>query len=335
MAAVGNTNPTLLDVASRSEGGKIAKTIIELLAETNEIIQDATAIEGNDGEGHKTTIRSGLPTATWRQLNYGVQPSKSKTVQVRDACGMLEAYAEVDKALADLNGNTAEFRLSEDSAFLEAMNQGFVDAFFYGNTTINPERFMGLAPRYNSLSAENGGNIVSGLGNANTNTSIWLKVWGPNTSHLIYPKGSKAGIQHTDKGQVTKENAGGVTGALMEMYRSHYKWDVGYTLRDWRYVARGANIDVEDLTPDATGGSANVINIMVQMIGKIPNLSRGRPVFYCNRDIHTFLLLQLINKGNAHVTMQEIVKGQPMVLHFMGIPVRRCDAILNTEATVS
>ncbi len=34
-------------------------------------------------------------------------------------CGMLETYSEIDKALADLNGNTAAYRLSEDRAFLE------------------------------------------------------------------------------------------------------------------------------------------------------------------------------------------------------------------------
>lgn len=64
-------------------------------------------VEGNLPTGHKTTIRSGLPSATWRLLNYGVQPSKSTTVQVTDSVGMLETYAEVDKSLADLNGNTA------------------------------------------------------------------------------------------------------------------------------------------------------------------------------------------------------------------------------------
>jgi hypothetical protein len=47
------------------------------------------------------------------QLNYGVASSKSRTAQVTDSCGMLEAYAEIDKALADLNGNSAAFRLSE------------------------------------------------------------------------------------------------------------------------------------------------------------------------------------------------------------------------------
>ena len=62
-------------------------------------------------------MRTGLPTATWRQLNYGVPSSKSATVQVRDATGMLETYAKIDKALADLSGNSAAWRMSEGNAF--------------------------------------------------------------------------------------------------------------------------------------------------------------------------------------------------------------------------
>lgn len=51
-------------------------------------------------------------------------------MQVTDGIGMLETYAEIDKSLADLNGNTAEFRLSEDRAFLEAMNQQMAQTLF-------------------------------------------------------------------------------------------------------------------------------------------------------------------------------------------------------------
>ena len=51
-------------------------------------------------------------------------------MQVTDSIGMLETYAEVDKSLADLNGNTDEFRLSEDRAFIEAMNQAMAQTLF-------------------------------------------------------------------------------------------------------------------------------------------------------------------------------------------------------------
>lgn len=329
MAAVESKYPTLIDVAQRLDPDGKVSAVAELLNETNEVLDDAVFLEANDGTGHKTTIRSGLPSATWRQLNYGVQPTKSTTVQIKDSCGMLEAYAEIDKSLADLNGNAAAFRMSEDRAFIEGMNQGFVDTLIYGNTATNPERFMGLAPRYNSLSAENASNIISGSGSGSDNTSVWLVVWGPNTVHGIYPKGSKAGLQHNDKGQVTLEDA---AGGKYEGYRTHYKWDCGLTLRDWRYVVRIANIDVSDLTATAATG-ANLMDLMIQALEIVPNLSMGKPVFYCNRTVKSFLRRQMLNKSNVHLNMSEVAGKH--VMGFDGVPVKKCDAILSNEAAVS
>ena len=121
---------TLQDIARREDpNGKIDK-IVEMLTQTNEVLQDMHWQEGNLTTGHKTTIRTGLPDVAWRLLNYGVKDSKSTPAQITDTCGMLEGYAEIDKKLADLNGNTAEFRLSEDRAFLESMNQEFTRALF-------------------------------------------------------------------------------------------------------------------------------------------------------------------------------------------------------------
>ena len=145
--------PTLADHAKRMDpDGKIDK-VAELLTQTNEILSDMVIKEANQPTSHRSTIRTGLPNAAWRLLNYGVPQSKSKTQQVTDNMGMLETYAEVDKALADLNGNSSGWRLSEERAFIEGINQNMASTLFYGDSSVNPERFMGLAPRYNALSA--------------------------------------------------------------------------------------------------------------------------------------------------------------------------------------
>ena len=330
MAVLSTTNPTLADVAKRYDADGKIDTIVELLSETNEVLDDMTFLEGNLPTGHKTTVRSGLPSSTWRKLNYGVQPSKSTTVQITDTAGMLEAYAEVDKALADLNGNTASFRLSEDRAFLESMNQTMANTLFYGDTGTDPEKFMGLGPRYNSLSAESGDNIIVGGGSGSDNTSIWLVCWGPNTCHGIYPKGSQAGLKHQDLGEVTLEDA---ASGKYQGYRTHYKWDIGMSLRDWRYVVRIPNIDVSDLTKDASGSSAALVDLMVQAVEKLPNVNLGRAVFYGNRTISSILRRQITNTSNVRLSMDEVAGKR--VMSFDGIPFRRNDAILNTEATIS
>jgi hypothetical protein len=333
MATLSVVNPTLLDLAKISDpDGKVA-TVVEILNQNNEILDDMSWQEGNLPTGHRTTIRSGLPAPTWRKLYGGVQPNKGTTVQVTDSCGMLEAYAEVDKALADLNGNTAAYRLSEDRAHIEGMNQELSSVLFLGNETIDPEKFTGFGPRYNSLSAANAENIIDGLGVGTDNTSIWLVVWGPNTVHGIIPKNSKAGIQVEDKGQVTIESIDGA-GGRMEAYRSHYRWDAGLTLRDWRYVVRICNIDKSNLNKDSvTGSSADIVDLMVRAIEMVPNLNMGRPVFYTSRAIRSMLRRQITFKTvNSTITLETVAGRKVTMLD--GIPVRRVDVLAADEARI-
>lgn len=337
MTTLSTIHPTLLDVTKRLDPNGKIDMIAEILNETNEILDDAVWLEGNLPTGHRTTIRSGLPTPTWRKLYGGVQPTKSRTVQVTDACGMLEAYAEVDKALADLNGNTAAFRLSEDRAHIEGMSQEIADTLFYGNEATEPEAFTGFGPRFNDQSAENGGNILTDAAtpDGSDNSSIWLVVWGANTAHMIYPKGSKAGLQMEDKGQVTIEDVDG-NGGRMEAYRSHYRWDAGLTVRDWRYVVR-INIDAEDLVKNAATGP-DLIDLLSQAVELVPNINAGRPVFYCNRTIRGFIRRQIMNKTvNSTLSIEQLTRPNGALVRvpmFDGIPIRRCDAITNTESGI-
>ena len=328
MAAIGNTALTQADWARRYNDGRIS-VIVELLSQTNEILDDMRWVEGNLPTGHRTSVRTGLPQGTWRQLNYGVQPTKSTTSQITDACGMLETYSEIDKALADLNGNTAEFRLSEDKAFLEGLSQQLAQTLFYGNTDSTPEKFMGLSPRFNTVNPATGAiaqNVIDGGGSGGDNTSVWLVVWGDLTVHGIFPKGSKAGLQMRDLGEQTLTDP---NGNRYQGYRTHYKWDAGLTVRDWRYAVRIANIDVSDL---AGANPPDLIKMMIKATHKVPSLKTGQPVFYMNRTGRQWLDIQAATKDNVMLKISEF-EGRP-VREFLGIPIRTCDQILNNEPRV-
>lgn len=328
MAVLATTNLTLADLAKRKDtNGKVAK-IVEILALTNEILDDMIWVAANDGTGHKTTIRSGLPTGTWRLLNYGVQPEKSTTVQVRDGTGMLETYSEVDKALVEISDDGPAFLLSESKAFLEGMNQTQATTIIYGDSSVFPERFTGLAPRFNLKSAENGQNIIDAGGTGSDNTSVWIVCWDEATVHGIYPKGTTAGLK---QGETKQETLFDAAGGRYEGYRTHFSWYCGLTVRDWRYVIRIANIDVGDLTKNAATG-ADLIDLIVQGIELLPNTRMGKCVMYVNRTIRSFLRRQIANKTNVWLNMEEVAGKK--VLTFDGIPVKRVDAILNTEARV-
>lgn len=326
MAIKGTNALTLADWAKRTDPDGKVPTIVELLSQTNPVLTDMRFVEGNLPTGHRTTVRTGLPAATWRLLNYGVPSSKSTTAQVTDSTGMLETYAEIDKSLADLNGNTAEFRLSEDNAFLEAMNQQMGETVFYGDTRINPQRFTGLSARYNDKSAKNAQNIIDAGGTGSNLTSIWLVVWGSNTVHGIFPKGQKAGLSHQDLGEQTLKDA---NGGQYQGYRTHYKWDNGLTVRDWRYVVRIANIDTTKLGAD---DGPNIAKLMVQALHRIPNLQMGTAVFYMNRDAAEYLDLQATEKASLAITVKE-TEGI-FWTSFRGVPVRTCDVLLSTESQV-
>lgn len=331
MATLATTHPTLLDLARRTDPDGNIADIVEILNQTNEVLDDMVWLEGNLTTGHRTTIRTGLPTPTWRKMYGGVQPTKSTTAQVTDSTGMLEAYAEVDKALADLNGNTAAWRLSEETPHIEGMSQEIAQTIFYGNEGTEPEAFTGLSPRFNNLSTSNNAdNVIDGGGSGTDNASIWLCVWGPNSGFGITPKGSKAGLQMEDKGQVTIENIDGA-GGRMEAYRTHYRWDAGLTIRDWRYFVRIANIDRSALTVDAVTGP-NLPNLMFEAYERLPN-TNGRAVWYMDRGIKTKLGQQsaLLTKQSS-LTISDV--GGKITTSWLGIPIRRVDVLSPDEALV-
>jgi hypothetical protein len=350
------TNPTgaltFADWARRTDPDGKEAVIIELLSQTNEILEDMLVMEGNLPTGHRTTVRTGLPIATWRLLNYGVPTARSTTVQITDSTGMLETYSIVDKALADLNGNTAEFRLSEAKAFLEGMSQQMAQVTMYGNTAVNPERFMGFAPRYSTVSttvAQTAYNVIDGLGTGSVNTSLWLVCWGNDTVAGIFPKGKITGLQHKDWGDQRQAYDTNTPIGRYEAYTDHYKWDLGLCQRDWRYTVRLCNIDTTSTTPGLLSATpVNLINAMVRMVHRLPTApasagpvqktdapSQGlvnRCAFYCNRLTSTYLDIQALNKTNVLLQMQQW-DGKP-VTTFRGIPVRTVDAITSTEARV-
>ena len=138
------------------------------------------------------------------------------------------------------------------------------------------------------------------------------------------------GLHAEDKGQVTIESIDGA-GGRMEAYRTHYRWDCGLTVRDWRYVVR-INYDLEDIV--AAGATGPVLaDLMGKAIRRIPSLGMGRPAFYANRDSLDAIDLQANNKTTLAFTTVEDAQGK-IVTKFRGIPIRRCDAILSTEAGI-
>jgi len=339
MATLSTGALTLADWAKRLDPDGKVPVVAELLSQSNEILEDAVFVEGNLPTGHRVTIRTGLPQVYWRSINQGVPRSKSTTAQVDESVGLLEAYSAVDKDLAELNGNTAAFRLSEDSAFLESMNQTQAQTMFYGNPVSDNRQYLGLAPRFGQISgAGNAQNIIDAGGTGSNNTSIWLVVWGEQTAFCTFPKGSKAGLIHNDQGELTVYDS---NGNPYQALQTHYQWKNGMVVKDWRYVVRIANINVTDLTTQATTqastASTAVIKLMARALDRIPNFGMGRAAFYMNRTVASMMRVAALDKSQNSLSIEKGLSqfGTPMNwTSFLGVPLRRVDQILNTEARV-
>lgn len=338
MSTLGTTVLNIADWAKRLDPNGNTADVVNLLSQDNEILTDMLFMEANGPTAHRTTRITGEPTVGFRTLNSGVTPSKATTDQVDDSMGIIETYSEIDKDLCELNGNSASFRLSEERPFLSAINKLAASTLLYGDTTTNPERFLGLAPRYSALTSGNYDNsMISAGGSGSDNTSIWLVVWGQNTVHGIFPKGSKAGIVQEDKGIVTVETATGIGGGRMEAYRTRWQWKLGLSVRDWRYIVRVCNIDTSLLV--ANSSPVDLIYLMSRTLDRIPSFGMGKPVFYMNRTVFSWLRVQALAKSANCLEVESALDqfGNPISggLKFMGIPIRRVDQILGTEATIA
>ena len=330
MATVGTRNLTLADVSRRLDPkGKVDK-VVELLNETNEMLMDMVFVECNDGTTHKSTIRTGLPGGTWRKLYGGIQSTKSSTQQVVDTCGMLEALPKIDIDVVDKSGDPQGTLLSEHTPHLEGLNQDVSDAFWYGDTTLNPEQFHGLHQRYNVLSTDktlSGYNIIDGGGTGSDNCSVWMITWGDTLCHMLYPKGSKAGLNQDNLGKqltAADDNSGDFLA-----YVTHYKWDIGLCVRDWRAVGRICNVDISNL--EAESSAADLIKLMIRLSERVKG--SGRRAWYMPERVRTMLRIQMVDNTNVNLTFDNVEGKQ--VMSFDKIPVRVSDALLLTEARIT
>jgi len=297
-------------------------------------------------------VRAGLPTVTLRRFYRGVAVSKSGRATIEDVCAMLEGRNEIDKALADLNGNAQAFRMSESLAFIESMNQTYAQQMVYGDTSTNKDGILGLAPRYNSLSATSGANIISAGGSGADNTSVWLVVWGANTVTGIYPKGSQAGLVQEDLGVIDAFDA---SNNRFRAYAERWEWKFGLHVKDWRYVVRIANIDISDLAgqtgTQAITAATWINKLMIKALARIPSMGMGVATFLASRTVKEMLSIGALDKSQNALSFTAAtdqygkvspgsVAGQGTGIQggqllFQGVPVLTVDQILATEAVVS
>lgn len=334
MATLSSTYLNLIDIHKQNDPR--TGEVIEVLKQQNPILDDAMAVECNMGATHRHGIRTGLPTPAWGRLYKGIPQSKSQVQQVDDTTGFLEARSGVDTRALKLSKNPAALRLGEAMAHLESMNQEMATGLFYHDTATTPEKFKGLSARFSTIGGGGAGNqIIDAGGTGSDNTSIWFVTWGDHACHLLYPEGTKAGVERMDKGEQRVTDANGDAYYVKE---ETFEWHMGLAVKDWRYVSRIANIDVSDLA----AGNVDLYKFMRKAYWKLHSRrldgKTSRIAIYANSDVLEALDgLQVGGSGSAANDFLRLVprelEGQE-VLTYRSFPLRETDALLNTEARV-
>ncbi len=340
MAIIGQTFPQLIDAHKASGPGQV----IEILAQDNPILDDAIARQCNMGATERTMIRTGLPTTTWGRLYQGVPQSKATMQQVDDTTGFLEARSSIDTRLLALAKDPAKQRLIDSAPFFEAMNQEMATGIFYHDIATTPERFKGLGARYDGYYTgtkvgaprKSDAQVVDGGGRGSDNTSIWFVTWGDHATSLLYPEGTTAGVKMMDKGEEPVLDANGNTYYAKV---ATYEWHMGLTVKDWRYNARIANIDVSDML----AGNVDLWALMRDAYYRLRSRRRdgmaSRIAIYMNTDVMQVLEAQSTDRAlttarNNTVSLSSgTVEGKEVKM-YRGLPIRETDALLNTEAAL-
>lgn len=344
MATIGASYLNLIDMY-RAEGDNAIAEVAEVLTKLSPVVRNAFTVEANGGTVHRHSIRTGLPSVAWGRLYQGIPQSKSGRANVQDTTGFVEGLSTVDERLLDISSNPAALRDSEGRSFLESLTQEAETGVFYHDVTTTPEKFKGLAARYNVSGGSGAGNqIVKAGGSGSDNTSIWFVTWGENATHLIHPKGTKAGIDRQDKGSQRVTDSTGAYYVKEELFR----WHLGLAVRDWRYNARIANIDVSDMLAGSVDLYKFMRNAFYKLQGVYATAMRdgtgkindnasieGRTVIYMNRGVLEALDATGTNASNGALMLKPMELEGRVVNSYRGIPIEVSDAILNTESAVS
>jgi hypothetical protein len=267
---------TLQDLARRTDPDGNAADIAELLSQANEIYDDMVWKEGNLDTGHMFTYRNGIPAGQFRLLNQGTPMSKSTTAQGRINCAELTALSVIDERILEKSANPAKARYEEDNAFIEGMSQTMANTSIYGNSAAVLQEFTGFTPYFNSLETSvsaNAANVFNGGGVASNNASIWLIGWSPRSAYMVYPKGSKSGLEvrPLNSTEVAYDEAGNLYPAKL----TYFTQMAGLCIEDWRWVNRLCNLDV---TVAGLGGPNPYdifANGMSKMLLRMPKMGRS------------------------------------------------------------
>lgn len=335
MPAVSTQRFNVVEWSQNLHKGKLLPEI-NLLVQKNPMVVDIPFMMCNDGTTHLYSNTTALPAVSKTAAGEGTPMSRSARAQDREVCTMLSGFSSIETEPAKIGGQQGAIMAREDGLFAEALRQQFGRSLIYDNRATGLKDMNGMAMRLPSLSGTKARNILScGGSTSNAQTSIYIANWGDGL-YGIFPDGTTAGYS---KEPIGKQAVTLANGNRMICWEVMHRWHIGLCNPDWTSLVRICNIDVAHAAAlsnnQAPTSFQNVLHQFLIGINRIRN--PGKKIAYCHDRVHELFMRIALEKSNNAVTIQEAATqfGTFQELRVWGVPVRKTDSILLTEAVVS
>lgn len=312
--------PTLLDIAKSTGDDGIAGLIEEVVKFVPEV--NGGAARTIKGIQFKTTVRTALPTTSFRKANAGGTPSKSTYEQRLFDCFITDTPWLADKAVADSHEDgAAAYIAAEAKGIMLAQMIMLGKQFYYGLDTNNSSLsdalgFPGLNVQYDSANM-----TVDATGStANTGSSVYAVTWGEDGCQWLYGNGSNP-LQLTDVKEVVLPDPNNASAYITYYHQQLLAW-AGMKQGSGRRVARLKNLT-------AQAGKTLTDSLLRDLVQLFPVGYRPDAMYMSRRSMGQLIKSRTATNPSAFVGA---VPG--MILDYDGIPLIQTDSISNAEAIV-
>lgn len=313
-------NLTLAEVNKR-EGYDDMAAVVGELAKVNDIVDEFPWYPSTHGAYNRQLQAKRLGAGAFSQVNGAVNVISSETDYITEPVKLYEGDSQIDtRALASAD-DPYQVRDSEDALNLAGFLQDWVYNLFYAAATTQD-----ALKSFNQRRSALGSYCVGAGGSGGDTTSLWTFELGPNGIFFAYNKSGSPGIKSEDMGKVLVSIPNG-TGSMWAWVR-HYELWAAIVLRNERAMIRYTNIE--------SSGSSNIFSpsdYIKKVKNQLPNAGRNA-VSFANRTLKGQIDADAYSKSNAAYSVRDIADFGPVTL-ISGIPVRMCEALLDTETVVS
>lgn len=328
--------------------GNFNHRVINLAVKSNEMLDDITVIEANNGTALETTYRTEVPKPVWTQYYTGTPSNKGSKAKLKVTGGRMSTKVTVDKKMYDAAKDKDAVIADEIESAQDGMKLEMGNMLVYGRLDDNPLGFNGLFKHYdrygatddtdsahyviNALKAYSGTPASTDDGKTSDLGSIALVGWSPRTITCFHPEGdTQGGIEITPKRVVDVVDPDKGGDATYEAYLQYLYWNLGLAVRDFRYGGRICNLQRDYMLTGADKGASYVE--LIDRLSQRVHDSNVRQAFYMDKRMweNVCTLYSRMTRGNA-ITFQHVEQRKEKRL--FGIPVRIQDCMKVAEEVV-